>query len=240
MSVLPNEYLPHLKEGVRAPRFLFGWAFNRAWTLELARRRRLTFDVPHYFRRYLGGCETFNFADMTEDHLKLPMLRKLQTSQRVSPQSEMAFRNTLTLPQTTHLRTASFFCTNQSCPSRMRCLQATHGAHKYSSSRISARPSELRCTLYGAHTLLANGLCVPYTGRELGSHTSTRAGNRAWPGLAAPVMLLFIGNVKTGQATHLDHHRKKLRQLPNAERRQVAPEPFHVLPGSPHRDRQIF
>ena len=76
MSVLPNEYLPHLKEGARAPRFLFGWAFNRAWTLELARRRRLTFDVSRYFRRHFGGCETFNFADVTEDHLKLPMLRQ--------------------------------------------------------------------------------------------------------------------------------------------------------------------
>ena len=74
--MLPNEYLPHLKEGAGAPRFLFGWAFNRAWTLELARRRRLTFDVSQYFRRHFGGCETFNFADVTEDHLKLPMLRQ--------------------------------------------------------------------------------------------------------------------------------------------------------------------
>ena len=76
MSVLPNEYLPHLKEGARAPRFLFGWAFNGAWTLELARRRRLTFNVQPYFRRYLGGRETFNFADVTEDHLNLPSLRE--------------------------------------------------------------------------------------------------------------------------------------------------------------------
>ena len=75
MSVLPNEYLPHLKEGARAPHFLFGWAFNRAWTLDVARRRRLTFNVQPYFRRYLGGRETFNFADVTEDHLKPTMLR---------------------------------------------------------------------------------------------------------------------------------------------------------------------
>ena len=76
LSVLPNEYLPHLKEGARAPRFLFGWVFNHDWTLELARRRGLTFDVQPYFRRYLGGSETFNFADVTEDHLKLPMLQR--------------------------------------------------------------------------------------------------------------------------------------------------------------------
>ena len=72
--MLPNEYLPHLEEGTRAPQFLFGWAFNRAWTLELARRRRLTFNVSHCFRRHLGGRETFDFGDVTEDHLKHPML----------------------------------------------------------------------------------------------------------------------------------------------------------------------
>ena len=76
LEVLPNEYLPHLKEGARAPHFLYGWAFNRAWTLEVARRRRLTFDVDRSFRRHLGGCEIFNFGDVTEDHLNLPSLRK--------------------------------------------------------------------------------------------------------------------------------------------------------------------
>ena len=76
LAVLPNEYLPHLEEGARAPRFLFGWTFNRAWTLELARRRRLTFKVERSFRRHLGGNETFNFGDVTEDHLNLPSLRR--------------------------------------------------------------------------------------------------------------------------------------------------------------------
>ena len=74
--MLPNEYLPHLEEGVDAPHFLFGWTFNRAWTLELARRRGLAFDVHPNFRQYLGGYDTFNFADVTEDHLKLPSLSR--------------------------------------------------------------------------------------------------------------------------------------------------------------------
>ena len=75
LDVLPNKYLPHLEEGARAPRFLFGWAFNRDWTLEVARRRRLTFNVERSFRRYLGGYETFNFGDVSEDHSNLPSLR---------------------------------------------------------------------------------------------------------------------------------------------------------------------
>ena len=76
LAVLPNEYLPHLQEGAHAPRFLYGWAFNRAWTLELARRRRLTFNVERSFRRRLGGSDSFNFGDVTEDHLNLPSLRE--------------------------------------------------------------------------------------------------------------------------------------------------------------------
>ena len=76
LVVLPNEYLPHLEEGARAPRLLFGWAFNQEWMLELARRRRLTFDVQRSFRRHFGGCGTFNFADVAEDHLHLPSLRQ--------------------------------------------------------------------------------------------------------------------------------------------------------------------
>ena len=49
--------------------------------LELARRRRLTFDVGRHNHCYFGNVDTYNFADLTEEHLTneelRPRLRKL-------------------------------------------------------------------------------------------------------------------------------------------------------------------
>ena len=43
--------------------------------LQLARRRRLTFRVREYNHRYFGNVDTYNFADLTEEHLTNPQLR---------------------------------------------------------------------------------------------------------------------------------------------------------------------
>ena len=37
--------------------------------LEIARRRRLTFSVKEYNQRYFGNVDTYNFADLTEEHI---------------------------------------------------------------------------------------------------------------------------------------------------------------------------
>ena len=44
--------------------------------LELARRRRLTFKVDEHDRRYFGNVTTYNFADLTEEHLTNKELRQ--------------------------------------------------------------------------------------------------------------------------------------------------------------------
>ena len=46
--------------------------------LLLARRRRLIFTVPKSFRRFfeVDDDDTFNFGDLTEEHLNNPPLRK--------------------------------------------------------------------------------------------------------------------------------------------------------------------
>ena len=74
LAILPPEYLPHLDGGAGAPHFLFGWAFDRSRFLDIARRRRLTFDVEPCYRRRLDSSDTFNFGDLTEDHLSKPKL----------------------------------------------------------------------------------------------------------------------------------------------------------------------
>ena len=74
LAVLPLEYLPHLSGGAHAPRFFFGWAFDKSSFLGVARRRRLTFTVNSYYRRRFGGLETFNFGDLTEDQVNNPAL----------------------------------------------------------------------------------------------------------------------------------------------------------------------
>ena len=44
--------------------------------LELARRRRLTFRVREYNHHYFGNVDTYNFADLTEEHLTNKQLRQ--------------------------------------------------------------------------------------------------------------------------------------------------------------------
>ena len=70
LAILPPEYLPHLDGGAGAPHFLFGWAFDRSRFLDIARRRRLTFDVEPCYRRRLDSSDTFNFGDLSEDYIK--------------------------------------------------------------------------------------------------------------------------------------------------------------------------
>ena len=43
--------------------------------LELARRRRLTFEVDEYDRPHFGNVDSYNFADLTEEHLTNKKLR---------------------------------------------------------------------------------------------------------------------------------------------------------------------
>ena len=43
--------------------------------LEIARRRRLTFELDSTFCSRFGGCEEFNFGDLTEEHLSDTHLR---------------------------------------------------------------------------------------------------------------------------------------------------------------------
>ena len=45
--------------------------------LQLARRRRLTFRVGEHSHRYFGNVDTYNFADLTEEHLTNKQLQEL-------------------------------------------------------------------------------------------------------------------------------------------------------------------
>ena len=60
----------------RPPLRVYGWAFDDEYMLELARRRRFTFSVREYNRRYFGNVDTYNFADLTEEHLTNKGLRQ--------------------------------------------------------------------------------------------------------------------------------------------------------------------
>ena len=64
---------------------MYGWVFDRSYMLEIARRRRLTFELDSDFCRRFGGCEEFNFGDLTEGHLSdthlRPTLEELATTE---------------------------------------------------------------------------------------------------------------------------------------------------------------
>ena len=51
---------------------MYGWAYDRTYMLEIARRRRLTFQPGPSFRRLIGGGEEINFGDLTEEHMRDP------------------------------------------------------------------------------------------------------------------------------------------------------------------------
>ena len=71
-----TERIPPSSERGRPGSPLSVWmGLQSGMDFELAGRRRLTFEVERSFRRRFGGCDTFNFGDLTENHLNLPSLR---------------------------------------------------------------------------------------------------------------------------------------------------------------------
>ena len=60
------------------PHRLYGWTFEYSYMLLLARRRRLTFTVHKGIRHLFEDLDgdTFNFGDLTEEHLSDASLQK--------------------------------------------------------------------------------------------------------------------------------------------------------------------
>ena len=83
---LPCKYLkmedfPEFNEGAKPPRRIYGWMFDDSYMLALASRRGLSFEPGPHTRRLLGGHETFNFSDLTEEHFRNErLMRSLQST----------------------------------------------------------------------------------------------------------------------------------------------------------------